>query len=127
MNADEIIKVINELASRFGIAIDYTNENIMPYLAELVEKLARYKIIEFFVVSILLLALLVAGFFFAKKMYKLSDKSFDWEEVAIIYYVAYSVFVVLSLLFLLYSISYVIKWIVVPELAAYEYLIGMLK
>ena len=31
---DEIIKVINDLCGKFGIAIDWTSSNVIPYLEE---------------------------------------------------------------------------------------------
>ena len=42
--ANEIIKVIDELAKRFGIAIDWTNQNVLPYLEELCYKFVSYEL-----------------------------------------------------------------------------------
>jgi hypothetical protein len=42
--ANEIIKVIDELAKRFGIAIDWTNQNILPYLETLGDKFVSYEL-----------------------------------------------------------------------------------
>ena len=42
--ANEIIKIIDELAKRFGIAIDWTNQNVMPYLKELCGKFVSYEL-----------------------------------------------------------------------------------
>lgn len=42
--ANEIIKVIDELAKRFGIVIDWTNQNIIPYLEELCDKFVKYEL-----------------------------------------------------------------------------------
>lgn len=39
---DEIIKVLNELCSKFGIAIDWTNGNVVPYLQDLMTRYAKY-------------------------------------------------------------------------------------
>lgn len=33
--SQEIIKVLDNLAQKFGIAIDWTNQNILPYLQDL--------------------------------------------------------------------------------------------
>ena len=40
----EIIKVLDALAERFGIAIDWTQENIVPYLQMLYKKFITYEI-----------------------------------------------------------------------------------
>ena len=34
--SQEIIKVLDNLAQKFGIAIDWTNQNILPYLQDLI-------------------------------------------------------------------------------------------
>lgn len=42
---DEIIKLLDELAKRFGIAIDWTSENVMPYLEDLFDRFITYNIV----------------------------------------------------------------------------------
>lgn len=41
--SSEIIKVLDELCARFGIAIDWSQENIIPQLETLAQKLVRYE------------------------------------------------------------------------------------
>lgn len=36
--SQEIIKVLDNLAQKFGIAIDWTNQNILPYLQDLMSR-----------------------------------------------------------------------------------------
>lgn len=42
--SEEIIKVLDDLGNRFGIAIDWTSENVMPYLQDLFTRFINYKI-----------------------------------------------------------------------------------
>ena len=42
--SDEIIKVFEYLGGKFGIAIDWTNSNVMPYLQQLFEKFIKWEI-----------------------------------------------------------------------------------
>lgn len=44
--SDEIIKVLDDLAKRFGIAIDWTSENVMPYLKDLFDRIQMYLIMN---------------------------------------------------------------------------------
>ena len=64
--SEEIIKVLDDLAKRAGIAIDWTSENVIPYLIELGSKLVKYELW----MSILLLVLgalaLFVSFFVAE-------------------------------------------------------------
>lgn len=40
--SEEIIKVLDNLAQKFGIAIDWTSQNIMPYLEDLASRYIAY-------------------------------------------------------------------------------------
>lgn len=44
--SNEIIKILDDLAKRFGVAIDWTAENIVPYLKELFSRLVTYGFIQ---------------------------------------------------------------------------------
>lgn len=41
---DEFIKVLDELCNKFGIAIDWTSANVLPYLEELCGKFIKWEI-----------------------------------------------------------------------------------
>ena len=40
--SDGIIKVLNELCDKFGIAIDWTSDNVAPYLQDLMVRYSKY-------------------------------------------------------------------------------------
>ena len=42
--SDQIIQVLDNLCEKFGFAIDWTSENILPYLSTLCNKLISYEI-----------------------------------------------------------------------------------
>ena len=42
--SDQIIQVIDNLCEKFGLAIDWTSENVLPYLSTLCAKLVTYEI-----------------------------------------------------------------------------------
>lgn len=41
--SDEIIKVLDALCDKFGIAIDWTQQNLQPYLEDLYQRAVIYK------------------------------------------------------------------------------------
>ena len=41
--SNEIIKVLDDLSKRFGIAIDWSSANIMPYLQDLMARIVKYE------------------------------------------------------------------------------------
>lgn len=42
--SDQIIAVINDLCAKFGIAIDWTAENVMPYIEDLCARYIQFEI-----------------------------------------------------------------------------------
>ena len=42
--SSEIIEVLDYLGEKFGIAIDWTNNNVLPYLQALVDKFIKWEI-----------------------------------------------------------------------------------
>lgn len=72
--SSEIIEILEYLCGKFGIAIDWTQENILPYVQSLGEKLIQYEIstsifwiIFIAVITILIAIMTVISFFSAKK------------------------------------------------------------
>lgn len=43
--SEEIIKVLEAICDKLGIAVDWTSENVVPYIQELVVRYARYILI----------------------------------------------------------------------------------
>lgn len=43
--SDEIIKALDDLSQRFGIAVDWTSSNVLPYLQELTQKYVNYRLV----------------------------------------------------------------------------------
>nr|DAU03015.1 MAG TPA: hypothetical protein [Caudoviricetes sp.] len=42
MVSDQIIKVLDNLCEKFGLAIDWSSKNVQPYLKELMAKCVNY-------------------------------------------------------------------------------------
>ena len=42
--SDEIIKLLDDLGQRFGIAIDWSSENVLPYLQDLMSRYVNYEV-----------------------------------------------------------------------------------
>ena len=59
--SEEIIKVIDELGKRFGIVIDWSNQNIIPYLQELLKRFICYQNITACVWIIISIVIIING------------------------------------------------------------------
>lgn len=42
--SDQIIEVLNALCEKFGLAMDWGSENVIPYVTTLLEKLINYEV-----------------------------------------------------------------------------------
>ena len=97
---DEVIKVLNHLCDKFGIAIDWTSANVMPYLQDLMSRIVKYGIYRNIGDIIFCLVLLLIVVFITRKLYKASYKyasiydetnSYDDKSTATFFTVAFSI------------------------------------
>ena len=42
----ELINVLDQLSERFGLAVDWSSQNVLPYVQQLAEKLVRYRAVS---------------------------------------------------------------------------------
>ena len=60
--SSEIIEVLDYLGEKFGIAIDWTNNNVLPYLQTLVDKFIQWEIstsILWIAIAIFVIAIII--------------------------------------------------------------------
>ena len=43
--SEEVIAIMDNVCAKFGVAIDWTNENVVPYLTELMGKCVKYELV----------------------------------------------------------------------------------
>ena len=76
----EVIKILDNLGERFGIAVDWTSKNTMPYLQELFDKFINWEIwtsVMFGGIGVVLLIVSITLFVLGNKACKLGyDESF---------------------------------------------------
>jgi hypothetical protein len=65
--SEEIIKVLDALGEKFGIAINWTSENVMPYLQQLCSKYITYEIVTCVVWLLIGIFLLFIGKYLIEK------------------------------------------------------------
>ncbi len=138
--SNEIIKVLDSLGEKLGIAIDWTAENVQPYLKDLMERFIDYKmIINIIGVVISLLIIFLLAVIFKRtviKSYKYckeNEKSIGiWdyyngeiriEFEAVIFMIIVSIFTLLpSLIALFINTTGIIENICLPEKVLIDYI-----
>lgn len=120
--SDQIIAVLDDLCSKFGIAIDWTQENIIPAFSELCEKYIRYEIatsIAWCLVWVVITAILLFCGRLAQK------KEFD--DLYYPCYIVGGVSTAIALIITFVQIFDIIECLTIPEKTIVEYLIHLIK
>lgn len=74
--SDQFIEILNALCDKFGIAVDWTSQNVIPYLQDLSTRLIEYEIItSVFNIMIALVIVMVLGLIFKYLLKKDEDST----------------------------------------------------
>lgn len=124
--SDQIIKVLDNLCEKFGLAIDWTSENVIPYLTTLCDKLVSYEIWT----SVAWLTILLVGFLVAilliRKCWRNSN-SFDHEVILGIGIPVGGTLGSLGIAAIISQIMDIIKCVTFPEMYIFEYIQNMIN
>lgn len=118
--SEEIIKVLDDLAKRAGIAIDWTSENVLPYLIELAGKLIKYELWMSVLLLVLGILALSAFIFIIIKLEKIANSIDDEAGLTVfLFFLLASGIAIFAT-----QIPDIIACITFPEKIIFEYLQG---
>lgn len=127
--SDEIIKVFDALGEKLGIAIDWGQENIYPYIQDLCQRATQYKITNnIIVLSVwaIIFAFSIFGIIFIIKKFPKGvgfDYLNDWVlGLSIFGLIIFSVLIMLSLAISIQSVDNICMYTYVPERALIDML-----
>ena len=127
--SEEIIKVLDELGKKFGIIIDWSNQNIIPYLQELLKRFICYRNITACMWILISIAITIIGIVIVKLLNKwrktdnYNSKSFNDDEVLAGFGYILSICIIgLGIGFIIGNIFGIVKNIYLPEMVVYEYI-----
>ena len=125
----EIISVLDYLCGKFGIAIDWTSENVMPYIESLCGKYIRYEV--FTSIAWIVIILVITGVIaitlsiMHKKASNVKWDSYNHEGVcaaAIVLWVVFIIMVFASVFTVCTQVFDIIECYTIPEKTILEYL-----
>lgn len=128
--SDEIIKILDILFERFGITIDWTTENIMPYVQTLMVKYVRYEMWTSIIEILVSIAVTVALFFITRALYKAYKKDkydSDLDYPMIVSGVAFVAVAVVTIVCVLINVETVVCCLTFPEKVFIDYLLTLGK
>lgn len=129
--SDQIIAVINTLCEKFGIAIDWTSENIVPYVEQLCKKYITYEIVSSTVTITLLLVMLAVSIILTRIWCKKANDD-CWCDTgifacAVVCIAATIVFCVVVCVICPLEINDIITCLTFPEKQIFEYVSSMMS
>ena len=129
--SQEIIKVLDNLAQKFGIAIDWTSQNILPYLQDLMSRyisLQNAYAVTWIVISTIILIISFIIMFKSINKIKKDSKQIKFYDVlddspsAFWGIICSSFFILIFLIVILCNIFGLFQNIFTPEITILEYL-----
>lgn len=126
--SNEIIKVLDDLSERLGIAIDWSSQNVMPYLQDLMDRYINLEIVSsviWIVISVLAIAgTLVFSLKFVPYAKKRSDEDrwSDWDVAMRSSVVIAIILVFVLLAVVLYQVFDIVTCCIMPEKIILDYL-----
>lgn len=130
--SEEIIKILDDLGKRFGIAIDWSSDNIIPYLQDLMQRFIQYKNVTAIMrIVFFTLALIISVIVLVKTIkwaYKNKIDDFDDEWYIFVCGVSISaIMIAVSIAIIILDISCLIQNTYIPELTIIQYLQEYIK
>lgn len=126
---DAISATIDMLAEKLGIAIDWTTENIMPTVMNVLAKYRTYEIVRGFGSILVAVICIIISIVVIKKMYKAYEAEKpnifwdDWDDItvfSVVICVLGGVTLLTAVIGVLCNIGDLMKWLFVPELKYIE-------
>lgn len=114
--SDEIIKLLDDLGQRFGIAIDWSSENVLPYLQDLVRRFTTYEIATSIMWLTIGMIFLLAGIIFSIKIVKSENRDIH----SLILFTV--ILAVIGIVMIMCQISDIITCCTIPEKMILEYI-----
>lgn len=131
--SEEIIKVIDVLAAKLGIAIDWTSANVTPYLQQLAERYISYEIANNIYWIVVWVVVTIAAWVSCFVCYRKSQwKEFGFDDESWTCWTAITfgiIGVIATLIALIVTLVYgkdIIACIMLPEMVILDYLKGMM-
>lgn len=127
--SQEIINVLNYLGQQFGIAVDWTSENVMPYLQELCSRYIKYEVFTsiawMVIIPVITLIIAIPLIILHKKA-----NSLGWDEnyhfgiccSTVCFWIAFGIMAFASICVICTQVFDIIECYTLPEKVILEYL-----
>lgn len=132
----EFKEIIDIVAEKLGVVIDWTQENIMPWITDILHRFVTFNIIVSVLTTAVTFAFLVLGIIIVVKFikdYVSRKKSILWDDdfsfptlLGFIIIIAAAMSTIISGLIFPDELQELLKWIVIPEFKVVEELTALI-
>lgn len=127
--SEQIIQVIDALCKKFGIAVNWTNDNVIPYVQTLCGKLIKYEIATSVAWIVMMLLLSIASIVIAKKVSPIlkrgrEDEDYDecgWTVLTVFCAIGFVLVNLATVIVVSEQVVDIIKCLTFPEMYIFEY------
>lgn len=127
--SEQIIQVLDNLGEKFGLAIDWSSENILPYVNELMNKAVSYELWT----NIIIFTFITIGFALSWIIFfkTIKNKNFNWDDdklgaIAFVSIILAVLFTITFIICLIFCISTIITCLTFPEKIIFDMIKPML-
>lgn len=122
--SSQFIEVLDALCAKFGIVIDWTSQNVMPYLTDLATRLVNYEIWT----NVAWIVILGVAFVVIWKLTKNArkDDSFGNEGICACAWVACGFIGIIFVVVACVEVFDIIRALIIPEVVIYGFLKGLM-
>lgn len=135
---NQFIENLNAVCEKLGIAIDWTSDNLMPQIQDLLTRYGRYLLADAITGLVVGVLLLVATVFLVKygsRTLRNMDVDDTWEYnndclamcIAVSVFITAGIIGVSGICLLLFNIGAVVKGIMIPDIYAAQKLLEMIQ
>lgn len=121
---DEIIKVLDNLSEKFGVAINWSSKSLLPYLQDLSKRIVNYEIMNNFVWILIFIIGLIILTIIRIKVRK--NKDIDYDNRLVVNIIC-SICIVMLLALIIINISDIVKATNMPEATVIKYIQDVVK
>ena len=120
--SSQFIEVLDALCEKFGIVIDWTSQNVMPYLTDLVTRLVNYEIWT----SVAWIVIAAILFLIAWKMTKRDCKEDTFDDEWFLGWFIRILIGVSCFIIIVFQVFDIIEALALPEKTLYDFVMGLM-
>ena len=125
--SNQIIAVLDAICEKFGIVIDWTASNIMPYLQDLWKRIVTYEIATSVAWIILQVAVVFLAFYVRNKKIRPLAEADDDDYSLVVATVICAIIATIAIAVICVQAVDIIKALTIPEITIYKFAKPFLK